>query len=229
MSIDFTDDQSTLVLVMAWCRQATSHYLSQCWPRSLRTPYGVTRPQLVNSLAPGRFENNFQNVFFKLISWIDTLSNPCETVLRRMPQNPSDDKSTLVQVMAWCRQATSHYLSQCWPRSLSPYGVARPRWIITLRPRQNCCHFADDIFKCIFLNENAWILLKISSKFVRKVWINNIPVLDQIMAWRRPGDKPFSEPMTVSLLMHICVTLLEWIKLTAIEVRAWVSNSTDPI
>ena len=42
ISLDFTDDQSTLVQVMAWCRQATSHYLSQCWPRSL-SPYGVTR------------------------------------------------------------------------------------------------------------------------------------------------------------------------------------------
>ena len=38
----------------------------------------------------------------------------------------TDDKSTLVQVMAWCRQTTSHYPSQCWPRSLSPYGIARP-------------------------------------------------------------------------------------------------------
>ena len=40
----------------------------------------------------------------------------------------TDDKSTLVQVMAWCRQATSHYLSQCWPRSLSPCGVTKPQW-----------------------------------------------------------------------------------------------------
>ena len=31
--------------------------------------------------------------------------------------------------MAWCHQATSHYLSQCWPRSLSPYDVTRPQWI----------------------------------------------------------------------------------------------------
>ena len=46
MSLDFTDDQSTLVQVMAWCHQATSHYLNQCWPRSL-PPYGVTRQQLV--------------------------------------------------------------------------------------------------------------------------------------------------------------------------------------
>ena len=31
--------------------------------------------------------------------------------------------------MAWCHQATSHYLSQCWPRSLSPYDVTRPQWV----------------------------------------------------------------------------------------------------
>ena len=31
--------------------------------------------------------------------------------------------------MAWCRQATSHYLNQCWPRSLPPYGVTRPQWV----------------------------------------------------------------------------------------------------
>ena len=39
------------------------------------------------------------------------------------------DKSTLVQVMAWCCQATSHYLSQCWPRSRMPYGVTRTQWV----------------------------------------------------------------------------------------------------
>ena len=46
MSLDFTDDQSTLVQVMAWCHQATSHYLNHCWPRS-PTPYVITRPQWV--------------------------------------------------------------------------------------------------------------------------------------------------------------------------------------
>ena len=55
--------------------------------------------------------------------------------------------------------------------------------------------FADNILGCIFLNENVWILLKISLKFVPKGPINNIPALLQIMAWRRPGDKPLSEPM----------------------------------
>ena len=73
---------------------------------------------------------------------------------------------------------------------------------------------ADDIFKCIFLNENAWIPVKISLKFVPKGPINNIPALVQIMAWRRPGDKPLSEPMRVSLLTHICVTRPQWVNNT---------------
>ena len=70
----------------------------------------------------------------------------------------------------------------------------------TLRPKQICRHFADDIFKCISLNENAWISFKISLKYVPKVRVNNTPPLVQIMAWRRLGDKPLSEPMMVRLL-----------------------------
>ena len=86
-----------------------------------------------------------------------------------------------------------------------------PGWLNTLRPRQNGRHFADDIFKCIFLNEKVWIPIKISVKFVPKDPINNIPALLQIMAWRRPGDKPLSEPMMVSLTTHICVTRPQWV------------------
>ena len=46
---------------------------------------------------------------------------------------------------------------------------------------------------------------------VPKGQINNIPALVQIMAWRRPGDKPLSEPMMVSLTMHICVIRPQWV------------------
>ena len=42
--------------------------------------------------------------------------------------------------------------------------------------------------------------------------VNNIPALVQIMDWRRPGDKPLSESMMVSLLTHICVTQPQWVK-----------------
>ena len=107
-------------------------------------------------------------------------------------------------------------LIHCWPAGLVPLKVCQPvnsshpgqndRVFNTLRPRQNGRHFPDDFFKCIFLNENVWIAINISIKFVPKGPINNIPTLVQIMAWRRPGDKPLSEPMMVRLLTHISVT-----------------------
>ena len=52
--------------------------------------------------------------------------------------------------------------------------------------RQNDHHFPDDIFKCISENENVWILIKISLKFVPNGPSSNIPALVQIMAWCRP-------------------------------------------
>ena len=81
----------------------------------------------------------------------------------------------------------------------------------TLRPKQNGRRFADDTFKRIFVNENVRISIKISLKFAPKGPINNNPALVQIMAWRRSGDKPLSEPIMVSLLTHICVTRPQWV------------------
>ena len=51
-----------------------------------------------------------------------------------MPQNLTSVKATLVQVMAWCHQAPSHYLSQSWPRSTLPYGITRPQRVKVNRP-----------------------------------------------------------------------------------------------
>ena len=122
---------NTLELLQSCAKpfRSKTFIISQSYSNVIPYPCHNFNGGFVNSLAPGGFENIFQNVFFKLISWIDTLSNSCETALRSMPQNLSDDKSTLVQVMAWCRQAASHYLSQCCPSSLSPYGVTRPQWV----------------------------------------------------------------------------------------------------
>ena len=89
-------------------------------------------------------------------------------------------------------------------------GLPHQRTINTLKPRRNE-HFADDVFKRIFFNENVWILIKISLKVVPKGPIDNIPALVQIMACRRSGDKPLSEPMMVSLPRHICVTRPQWL------------------
>ena len=92
----------------------------------------------------------------------------------------------------------------------------------SLRPRQNHRHFPDHIFNCVFLKENVWISIKISLKFVPTGRMKNIPALVQIMAWRRPGDNPLSEPMMVSLLTHICVTRPQW-------VNAGAENANDPL
>ena len=65
----------------------------------------------------------------------------------------------------------------------------------TLNPVQNGRHFLDECH-CL---EWKWIHFDYNSlKFV--------PALVRIMAWGRPGVKPLSEPISVSLLTHICVT-----------------------
>ena len=112
---------------------------------------------------------------------------------------------TLAQIMWWKGSLLSGH-RWAWSQ-----GTDALPCINTLRPRQNGRLFPDDIFKWIFLNENIWISLRISLKFVPRVRINNIPALVQIMAWRRPGDKPLSEPMMAGLLTHICVTRLQWV------------------
>ena len=64
------------------------------------------------------------------------------------------------------------------------------------------------------------ISIKISLKFVFKGPIDNIPALVQIMAWRRPGDKPLSEPMTslglneLKRFPHYLTYVQIWIHLT---------------
>ena len=66
-------------------------------------------------------------------------------------------------------------------------------------------HFPGDIFKYPVLNEDVYISIKISLKFVPKGPINNIPPLVQIMAWCRPGDRALSESVIVSLLILLSV------------------------
>ena len=83
----------------------------------------------INSLAPGRF---YVFVGFKFILVTDGWDTSHKISSRWMSLDLTD-KSTLVQVMAWCRQAPSHYLSQWWPRSLSPYAIIRPQWVKALQ------------------------------------------------------------------------------------------------
>ena len=79
-----------------------------------------------------------------------------DNALRWIPQDLTDEKSTLVQVMvwSWCHQATSHYPSQCWHSSVSLYGITRPQWVkqqIQIISYQTCAGSWD--------SKNWWGLL----------------------------------------------------------------------
>ena len=84
----------------------------------------------------------------------------------------------------------------------------------TLRPRQNGCHFADDIFNCIFLKENIWIPIKISLKFVPTGSVNNITVMVHIMAWCWPGRQAIiwtnDDYFTDGYMHHSCLNELKY-------------------
>ena len=107
----------------------------------------------------------------------------CEIALRWLSLDLADDKSKLVQVMAWCRQATSHYLSQCWPRSLSPYGVTGPQWVKRL-------------ISCNKSQDSAWFLLL---QFLLNVKLPLLPVIAQCPL----GTEPLCEAMIDRLVINI--------------------------
>ena len=96
----------------------------------------------INSLSPGKFEWKFPQVIFRLInSVIEGWGISCEIAIRWKSLDLTDDKSTLVMIMAWCSQATSHYLNQCWPRSMLPYGITKPWWVHSFRPSDAYMHW----------------------------------------------------------------------------------------
>ena len=126
MPLDLTDDKSTLVQVMAWCRQAKTnvdpdlcrHMASlglnelKCWACWA----------LNNMTAFCRY---FQMHFFK-----EKFCILIQISLKYIPGGPTDHKSALVEVMmARCSQAISHCLNQCWPRYVSLYGITGPQWV----------------------------------------------------------------------------------------------------
>ena len=106
----------------------------------------------------------------------------------------------------WLRHMIIDSAKYCMERSI----------MLTHWGRDKMAAIFQTTFSNAILNENVWISIKISLTFVPKGPINKIPALGQIMAWRRPGDKPLSESMMVSLPTHMCVTRPQWVKTPAI-------------
>ena len=120
-----------------------------------------------NSLASGRPGCHFKTAIFNLVLSIDIFTSSNANPLRWMPWNLTDDKSTLVQVMAWCRQAAGHYLSQCWPSSMSPYGVTGPQCVnIASEKRSACVFFLECIHNFV---PPKWSRLHVHSAYLLTV------------------------------------------------------------
>ena len=141
-------------------------------------------------------------------------------------------------LVAW--SAPSHYLNQCWIvvnwtlKNIFQWKsnqnttifieenarqnvvcemasiLSRPQCVNIFWLWQIGHHYADDIFKCIFLNENVWIARKKSLNIFPEDPINNIQSLVQIMAWHLPCDRPLSETIMFGLLLHIYVSEPQW-------------------
>ena len=95
-----------------------------------------------------------------------------------------------VTILAFSHAVKFLQLVEAWPPFTEIYMCSIFKWVVliwlnTLRLRQNGCQFPDNIFKCTFLNENIWILIKIWLKSIPKGPVNNIPALTQIMAWHQ--------------------------------------------
>ena len=94
---------------------------------------GYNKALILTHWPLGHLTCDFKNVIFNLALQIGIFKSSNANILRWMPQDLTGDTSTLVQVMAWCRQATSHYLNQCWPRSPTPHDVTGPQWVCLIK------------------------------------------------------------------------------------------------
>ena len=122
---------------------------AKCGPKGCGcTPWALFT--CFNSLAPGWPGCHFKTAIFNLVLLIGILTSAKDNALRLMPRDLTDDKSTLVQVMAWCCQATSHYLSQCWPNS--PVTGEFP----SQRPVTRSFDVFFDLRLNIWLNKQLW-------------------------------------------------------------------------
>ena len=125
VSLDWQSDH--YFPIIAWCHQLLGDLPK--WFNRTMGYYGLLFywTRVMNSLAPGRCVRNFRSMIF--IAQNSSTGTLSQITLRWMPQNFTNEQWTLIRVMAWWCQATSHYQIQCWPRSMLPYGFTGPRWV----------------------------------------------------------------------------------------------------
>ena len=197
--------------------QATSHYLDQRWLVYWHIYASLGLNELISSvtfLLIRQFYVKWPKRYSDTLGVWEALHSHIQKFSITFPLFFLPEKANTYKFMRWikpriieyfvfclwdaCVFCRNHHWQQTTQTCMFPHPLSGlPLFIITLRLRQNGRFFADDIFRYIFLNENVWISIKISLKFVPNGLINNIPALVQTMAWRRLGNKPLSEAMMV--------------------------------
>ena len=114
-------DCCVLILIGRMFYKAMPHWRSKCcFTENWLKPRQQSN---FNSLSPGKCGCDFKCVDFHCNLGTGMLSIQINFTLRWMPEDHTNGKSELIQVMAWWCQVASHYMSQCWPRPLSSYAV----------------------------------------------------------------------------------------------------------
>ena len=111
---------------------------------------GTALTKHFNTLRPRQNGCLFADDTFKRIFLNENVRISIKISLKFVPKGPINNIPALVQIMAW-RQSGDKPLSEPMMVSLLTHiCVTQPQWVNILRLRQHGCHFADNIFKCIF-------------------------------------------------------------------------------
>ena len=115
--------------------------------------------------------HTFLSTFVEVMAWYHHNLNQCllinSEVLWHSPQGNSIKNSQDINHSDISHNHTFEYTATS----------SRDQWVKSSPPGQNGHHFADDIFRCIFVNVKFWVLITISLKFVPKGPIDNNPAL----------------------------------------------------
>ena len=112
----------------------------------------------------------------------------CEIALRWMLLDLTNDKAISVKVMVWCHQATSHYLSQCWPSSMTSYDVTRPQWVNWSQLIQTILHTKSFCNWTVTKTLNVWNWLDALRISTCSIPIQTTPVHSLTHGWIRKAS-----------------------------------------
>ena len=153
--------QITNIFFFVFCGFISAAFFNSFNSSPPRTKWQTIQDSTLTHWPLGDFNKVLEKIIFKLILVTDGCDISSEIALRWTSRDLSD-KSTLVQVMTWCRQATSHYLSQCWARSLCHMASLGPNEL-RLAHTSRACRFCFKACKLLWLC--AWLAVSVPAYF----------------------------------------------------------------